>query len=228
MPNVRAALVFIAPLVALGLACSTSSDASESSAVPPTAAAPPPTESSPVVFSDDFSDPNSGWTRLDDENAVADYVDGAYQVLIRVPDWQEWGLAPGGYGDARLEVDATKVGGSDNNEFGLMCRYQDPANFYALMINSEGYYGIVRIQDDVQERLGAEGQQWSEAILQGEATNHIRADCVGDRLTLYVNGQEIFSAQDSTWTAGDVGVIAGGYSEPGTDIRFDNYVVQIP
>ena len=58
--------------------------------------------------------------------------------------------------------------------------------------------------------------------------NHIRADCIGNELTLYVNGQQVATATDSEFTGGDIGVIAGTFSTPGTDIHFDNFVVTRP
>jgi hypothetical protein len=65
-------------------------------------------------------------------------------------------------------------------------------------------------------------------INQGSATNHIRADCVGSNLTLYANGSEIASASDSSFTGGDVGLIARTYDTAGTDILFTNFVVSKP
>jgi hypothetical protein len=68
----------------------------------------------------------------------------------------------------------------------------------------------------------------SDKILKGDATNHIRADCVGDTLTLYVNGEKLAEAKDSDFTSGDVGLMAGTFDQVGVDIRFDNFVVSRP
>ena len=62
----------------------------------------------------------------------------------------------------------------------------------------------------------------------GSASNHIRADCVGDTLTLYVNGMQLAQVKDARFPAGDVGLIAGTYATPGTDIRFDDFIVYQP
>ena len=37
----------------------------------------------------------------------------------------------------------------------------------------------------------------SNKIIQGAATNHIRFDCIGNKLTLYVNGNKLVDYQDS-------------------------------
>jgi len=68
----------------------------------------------------------------------------------------------------------------------------------------------------------------SEIILKGDATNHLRADCIGSKLSLYVNGEFLAQSEDSEFTSGDVGVMAGTLESPGTDIRFDNFVVSKP
>ena len=73
-----------------------------------------------------------------------------------------------------------------------------------------------------------DAMQPSEAIQQGGAQNTIRADCVGSTLSLYVNGQKLDEVQDTEFASGDVGLIAGSFDTPGTDIHFDNFVVTKP
>jgi hypothetical protein len=58
--------------------------------------------------------------------------------------------------------------------------------------------------------------------------NHLRADCIGDKLTFYINFTEVASAADSDLPNGDVGVLAGAFAEPGVDVLFDNFVVIQP
>jgi hypothetical protein len=53
-------------------------------------------------------------------------------------------------------------------------------------------------------------------------------DCVGEALTLYVNGIQIASVADSDFAKGDVGLMAGTYDITGTDIHFDNFIVRQP
>ena len=60
------------------------------------------------------------------------------------------------------------------------------------------------------------------------ATNTIRADCVGSSLSLYVNGEKLDEVQDTEFGSGDVGLMAGSFDTPGTDIHFDNFVVTKP
>ena len=130
----------------------------------------------------------------------------------------------------RIEVDATKIGGPDDNAFGVQCHYQDVDNYYFFYISSDGYTGI-GIDNAATKTIisSSDGNLVSNSnILQGAVTNHIRADCIGSSLTLYANGAQIASATDSTFTGGDVGLIAKTFSTAGTDILFQNFFVYQP
>ena len=65
-------------------------------------------------------------------------------------------------------------------------------------------------------------------INRGVSVNHLRADCVDNVLTFYVNGQQLAQVKDDTLTHGAVGVLAGTFSEPGVDVLFDNFVAIQP
>jgi hypothetical protein len=111
----------------------------------------------------------------------------------------------------------------------VICRYQDLQNFYFLIISSDGYGGIGIIQDGDQRIISDEAELLpNDAIRQGNVTSFIRAECGGNRLSLYADGTLIASVQDDTFASGDVGLLAGTYDEPGTDVHFDNFVVTAP
>ena len=187
-----------------------------------------PTEPGAVLFQDDFSRPSSGWDRYRDETYAADYQDGAYRLHILKPNKDAWANPGLGFGDVRIEVDATKIGGPDDNIFGVLCRYQNPSNFYYLLISSDGFYGIGVFKDGRQLLLTDESLLPSPVVIRGPAINHIRADCIGRRLRLFVNGQSVAEASAAEWERGDVGLIAGNYSLAGAEILFDNFSVLQP
>ncbi len=180
-----------------------------------------------VLFADDFANPGSGWNQAATAEGETNYADGAYRILVNGPNMDIWAKANRIFTDVRIEVDAFKVGGDRNNRFGIICRASG-ANFYALMISSDGYYGIGKVKEAIYTLIGMNTMQSSQAIKTGSALNHLRADCIGETLTLYANGQKLAEVQDSDYEAGDVGLIAGTYDKPGTDIRFDDYVVYQP
>ncbi len=181
-----------------------------------------------VLFSDEFSDPESGWNRIATSQGETDYADGVYRIFVNEPDLDIWSMPGRVFRDVRVEVDALKVGGERDNRFGLICRAIRLDSFYTFIISSDGYYGIGKIRGQEYNLIGMGALQPSDAILKGSALNRLRADCIGDTLTFYVNGHKLIQVNDSEFASGDVGLIAGTYITPGTDIRFDHFVVYQP
>jgi hypothetical protein len=181
-----------------------------------------------TLFRDDFSDPTSGWNRVVSSDGVSDYEDGAYRILVNQPNMDilaEPGLE---FIDAQIEVDAIKVSGSRDNRFGILCRMSDSRHYYSFIISSDSYYGIGKVDAESYALLGGRTLLPSELIHLGFEFNHLRADCVGEELALYVNGVRLMEVRDSQYHSGDVGLWAGTYGRAGTDIRFDNFVVFKP
>lgn len=181
-----------------------------------------------ILFQDDFSDSASGWDKLSSDTAVTDYVDGIYRILINEAMSYYWANPGRSFTDVRVEVEATKVGGSDDNGLGVICRYRDTENFYFALISSDGFAGISKVSGGKQSLISGELITNSDAIRQGNGRNAVRFDCLGNSLTLLANGTQVAAAIDGDLTDGDVGLIAGTYDTPGTDIQFDNFVVRAP
>lgn len=232
--SVRPFALLLVPLLFATLACSALSgpQLNPATLVPEIESAiqteVPEQVSANVLFSDDFSDVNSGWDRVQAEEGVTDYDNGQYRIFVDQSQHDYWANPGLSFTDVQVEADATKIGGPDDNDFGLICRYQDVENFYAFLISSDGYYAIMKYSDGGSETLGSDGMLSTDAVSQGDTTNHIRADCVGDSLSLYANGELVHSVSDSTFASGDVGLIAGTFEDPGTDIAFDDFVVLQP
>jgi hypothetical protein len=187
-----------------------------------------PSNSTEARFEDDFSKTDSGWDRVNNEDGITDYDNGGYRIKVLTADTELWANPGMNYSDVRIEVDAIRQSGPEDNDYGVICRYQDSDNFYYLLVTSDGYYGIMKVKDGEMTLLSGEEFGTTDQINSGNATNHLRADCIGETLTLYVNGQKLDSQTDSDFPFGDVGLIAGTYTEPGTDIYFDNFKVFVP
>jgi hypothetical protein len=187
-----------------------------------------PSEPGAVLFQDDFARPGSGWDRYQDEIYLSDYFEGVYRIAVFAANTDAWANPRLDFGDIRINVDATKHGGPDDNIFGIICRYQDPRNFYFFLISSDGYTGIGISKDGRRVLASGDSMLPSTAVLQGNATNQMRAECIGYDLRLYVNDTLVAQAVAAEWQRGDVGLIAGTYDAPGTDIFFDNFSVVNP
>ncbi len=182
-----------------------------------------------LLFQDDFSDLTSGWTRLTGAmDGRLDYRDGAYHISVNKSDLMLWGSPGLNFADVRLEVDATKVAGPEDDDFGLVCRSQDRRNFYYLVISSDGYYGIGKVENGVQKLIEMQAMLPNETIQRGQSSNHLRADCIEDKLSFYVNGDLLASVGDAQFRAGEVGLLAGTFQNPGIEVYFDNFVVLKP
>ena len=182
-----------------------------------------------VQFQDDFSDPSSGWARRFDENTGSlDYVNQGYQISVNQSHAILWSGPGLEFTDVQIEVDVTKIDGPENDDFGVVCRARDEHNFYFLIISSDGYYGIGIVRDGIQQLISMKNMPPSEDIIQGQHTNHLRADCIDETLSLYVNGIHLVTVQDSEFTSGDVGLFAGTFDNPGTRVRFNKFSVLMP
>ena len=156
-----------------------------------------------------------------------DYDSGGYRILVNALQVNFWSTPHKNLSEVRMEVDAGKLAGPDENRIGLICRYTG-SDYYFFMVTSDGYYAIGKFVNGQMTQFGQTEMQYSEHIRKGLAVNHLRGDCVGNTLTLYVNGFQIAQAQDSALTSGDVGLMAGTFTQPGVDIVFDNFVALKP
>ncbi len=187
------------------------------------------TPASDVLFSDNFTDTSKKWDQVNEATRSTGYYNGAYRITVNGINSDVWANpAKQNFTDTHSEVDATKNGGPDDNDLGIVCRYTAVDKFYYGVISSDGYYGIMKMTANGGTPVGGDKMGQTDLVTKGTATNHIRFDCVGSTLTLCVNDTQVDQQTDSDYTAGNVGLIAGTFSTAGTDILFDNFVVYKP
>jgi hypothetical protein len=179
-----------------------------------------------VLYQEAFEDNTTGWHRVANENGIMDYDGGGYRILVRQPRLNVWSTAERNFGDVRIEADVIKLNGPDENRMGLMCRYQG-GNYYFFVITNDGYYAIGKFIGGLTLLLGQTEMQPSELIQKG-TMNHLRADCVGSTVTFYINFTQVAAASDTDLPTGDVGLLAGSFSESGVDVMFDQFVAIQP
>ncbi|MBI5352236.1 MAG: hypothetical protein HZB50_06320 [Chloroflexi bacterium] len=213
-------LAFLSSIILLSLACSTTS----ATPAPPQDLGVP---SGSVLFQDDFSQPITGWDRFTAPEGIMDYDKGGYRLLVNAQNINFWSTPHKDFADVRMEVDSGKLGGPDENRIGLICRYSG-SDYYFFMITSDGFYGIGIFAGGKAQLFGQSEMKADVSIKTGMAVNHLRADCVGDTLSFYINGFPVATAQDATLKSGDIGLLAGTFSQLGVDVVFDNFVVLKP
>lgn len=186
-------------------------------------------QSGEVLFQDDFSDSGSGWDKqTEDTSRVLEYFDGYYRIQVEGSHQLLWTGPAMQFSDVHLETDMIKVIGPSDDTFGLVCRAEDANNYYFFVISSDGYYGIGKSINGAHKLINAPGMLPADEISQGKAKNHLRADCIGERLELFINGQGIAKVTDSQFTHGRVGILAGTLEASENVVLFDNFSVLNP
>jgi hypothetical protein len=208
-------------------------------AILPTATATPspsPIASPAVLLYDDFEDgrqnrwPWGGGVSL---GGVRGYADGGYRISVRRAEWIIWSFPrhSESYGDTSIEVDARATADSAVGEYGVACRTQaETWDAYIFFVSTDGFARIVLVVDHVDELefVDIGDEVYDEAILTDGAVNHIRVDCIGDHLTLYVNDHMVIEAWDDSWAEGHVGLLVNTWEESPLTAWFDNVRVSEP
>jgi len=188
-----------------------------------------PTENLKLLFSDDFSS-EVGWYTEQGEKYGFEFIADGYRIYVNIPQAEIWSIRDNTYSDVILEVEAARMAGAKNGYYGLICRQVDDKNYYALVIGSDGFFGIGKVEDGELTFI-QEGQDTAGVIYPDAATfNKIRADCIGDKLRLYGNGKLLVQAQDGSYQEGDTGLIIGTRTQPDLEVLFDNFATyqQLP
>ena len=199
-------LIFLplALLLAAGLACSPASLAPSS------------------LFKDNFSKSDSGWCVDKDNTSALDYIDGEYVFTVQSTNWFVWCNPGQTFDDIHVETTAKNVSGSDDTIFGLVCHYQQSDDFYYLGITSQGLYTI-RLYLNGKDQVLAEDQ--SASITPNADSYLLGADCGNGSFTLYVDGQQIATASDDTYTSGDIGLFTWSGENVPAEIHYDDIAV---
>jgi hypothetical protein len=194
----------------------------------PTNLAPIKPTPSKVIFEDsEFVDSCNTESTSDVER----FVDNG-QFMMRVITtsyigWTECTAAE--YADFVIEVDAKQVSGPDNNAYGVIIRYGIEADdFYAFIISGDGYYAFT--VDGANHTDPEFLVDWTETsvINKGMQTNRIKISAIGSSMKYYINNQLLGEVQDSRFTTGTIGFIAGTVDEGGVQIAFDNLRISEP
>lgn len=185
-----------------------------------------------ALFVDDFSGgQNCGWAEYNRSGAVVAIEDGAMHISTSSPGEIWWTNPERDFDDVIITTTASQVGGIDDNAYGVICRYQGEDNFYLFVISGDGYYAIGKYAGvNVPITYLTPGGQYqsSDLIRQGIASNDIQASCIGNELSLAVNGQPLITVTDSEYRSGDIGLAASALQQGSVEVTFDDVRVFAP
>lgn len=212
----------------VALAATACSQPDSSAASTPVSATSVVAAPSALPYRETWSNPGTGWEIGTYDTGILRYGQRHYSVTSLKKDQLMWGLAYKSFSDIAVDVDATQFSASDdnNNAYGVMCRVQPNDEGYLLRVSGDGQVAITRILNDQFEDLVA----WaaSDAVRQGDATNHLLAVCDGSQLSLTVNGQLVAQIEDTAFTSGDIALTATTYTDTPTEIHYENLIVTPP
>ena len=186
-----------------------------------------PTEAQPnILLSDDFS--SAQWGIGTDADSSAEYANEALQMIIftknnfmlSTPDEQD-------YQNVHVEVTVINNDTDSTTAFGLMCNQQvADDSFYYFAMTPAGQYAIAKATVDQSDVFLTNNDEWanSDLIAKDASSYRVGADCGNGTLTLYVDGQQIASVSDSTYTRGGVGLFTwSGEDVASANVSFDDF-----
>ncbi|MEJ2709972.1 MAG: hypothetical protein P8074_20340 [Anaerolineales bacterium] len=185
-----------------------------------------PTTTPQILFEDDFSS-GKGWYTEKADHYSFEFVKDGYRIYVDLLQAAFWSVRDRNYADIRVDTVATRTSGPENGYFGVVCRHVDDDNYYALVISTDGTFGIVKMEDGEFAFL-QEGNASAGVINPGDGSNRVRGDCVADTLTLYANDKQLLQVQDDDFESGDVGLIAGTRDKAGLEVVFDYFAILEP
>lgn len=186
-----------------------------------------------LPFSDDFS--SQQWGTGTDDNKSVQYANGVLQMIVFTNNHFVWSPPPGNldYQNINMEVTVINNGTDSTTAFGIICNRQPTnGNFYFFAVTPAGQYAIAKAAEGRSDIFLTNNDQWasSDQIAKEAASYRVGADCGNDTLTLYVDGQQIDSVSDSSYTSGGVALFTwSGEEANSADVSFDDFLMtQLP
>jgi len=147
------------------------------------------------------------WRRLQSPQLQMGQAAGAYRIDIsrRGYVWAQSSLASE---DMVLEANIAQLQPHASGYGGIACRLDaaDSGRGYFFLISADGYASIRWANGRSLEPLLA--PQFVPAIRQGSARNRLRALCIGQTLSMWVNDSFVAELQDERAAAGYAGIVA--------------------
>lgn len=182
------------------------------------------------LLQDDFEGFDQTWGTGSDSDSSVEYVNGGLNFQIFTPYYFVWSMPNDeDYSNVHIDVTVNNSSTDPNATFGIICNEGIPdTNKYYFAVTVNGQYAIARAavaQDDFF-LTGNNNWENSDLIPVNAASYQIGVDCGVGVLTLYVNGQQVASVNDTTYSSGGAGVFAwSDEKNSGVNVTFDDFVV---
>jgi hypothetical protein len=176
-----------------------------------------------LLFSDYFSNNNSGWETPDYGNLAKIYYannelnfDISNNSTVVYLSNQSKYTPPRNY---IVEVDTTQRSEQSSSGRGVALRLNSGSDQYRFEITGDGHYQFYKSINYKIENIV--GPQISTHINSGDATNTLKVKCNGSIFTLYINNAKLITCEDDKLATGNIALYAG----PGAHVSFDNFKI---
>ncbi len=180
------------------------------------------------LLKDDFS--SNRWGTGTDSDSAIEYSNDSLQMIVFSENYFVWSTPNDeDYQNVHLEVTAINNETHPNTAFGLICDQQVAVGtFYYFAMSPARQYAIAKTIVAQADQFLTNNDAWafSDLIVEEASSYRIGADCGNGRLTMYVDGQQIASVSDSTFTEGGVALFTWS-DEDGSmaDVSFDDFLM---
>lgn len=195
-------------------------------AAPPAVQAEPSvTYTRPIFIKEDFSRVSPIW---DQSLVVVEKARLSVDVLL--PNSDVYALWSGVLGDSNvssqvqdfdMQVTVTHTRGSDEVGYGWRFRQDTTDSYIMVMLNSRGYWRVVRSVDDTLNDISP--WQFSPHINQGiDIANELRVRAQGPSISIWINGVAMGQVTDFAPVAGQLTLAVSTMSEGDVQVTFDD------
>src|SRR5262245_3327642 len=161
------------------------------------------------------------------------YVDGEYKIRME-PEYQsgagaDYFAGPSSmFANVQVAVDSHLVGGVESRRLGVGCRATAPngnlAGYFLAVMPALRRFSLTRLE--AGEPTVLVDPQESIAVEPGTKLNHLELTCAEETVTARINGTEVASVHDRTYSIGAVMLFVGRDLPLSAEARFRNLVVR--
>lgn len=173
------------------------------------------------------------WVLESDEQGQTTIQDGKLAFSIPASGVARYVAADGLIAaDFVAEVEVMQISGSMNSGYGMLFRIQETglqpaAQFYRFNVTGNGLFMVERRTATAGwERLTDEWQETTLLLTGYNNRNLLKVEAQGSDLGFFINGFEVFSIADSTFSSGGFGLDAGTFDQGGLVVEFDNFSIE--
>lgn len=177
--------------------------------------------SCPAYYTDDFSNPDSGWPVSDDSSRKYAYTGGQYQIWVKNPSWRASSTSGAKAIDFTAAVSAHRASGTSGS-YGLLFGINEDWSEYYEFRMGVSQYRLQRCASGSCAIL----KDWTSAnaIRTGTGVNRTKVIRQGANITVYNNNQYLAKVVDNSYTGlRRIGLFASSSNSGPLDVRFDDF-----